>query len=140
MIRLTKQRNEGQHPMVEADGILELSQQLLTAIDEQDWATYEQLCDHNLTAFEPEAKGQLVTGMPFHKFYFETPSPNRCQSSMVSPRVKFIGDAALVTYVRLTQVFSGEKQHATCACEETRVWGKQNGDWKHIHFHRSVQS
>ena len=120
--------------------ILELSRKLLTAIDEQDWATYEQLCDPNLTAFEPEAKGQLVSDMPFHRFYFDTPSPSRRQSSIVSPTVKFIGDAALVTYVRLTQVFSGDKQHSTRACEETRVWEKQNGEWKHIHFHRSVQS
>ena len=126
--------------MAPDEEILELSQKLLTAIDEQDWGTYEQLCDPNLTAFEPEAQGQLVTGMPFHRFYFDTPTPSRRQSSIVGPGVRFIGDAALVTYVRLTQVFSGDKQHSTRAFEETRVWEKQNGEWKHIHFHRSVPS
>lgn len=119
------------------DDLLKLSQELLDCIDEQDWATYEQLCDVNLTAFEPEAKGQRVTGMPFHKFYFDTPSSKRKQSSIVSPDIKVIGDAAVVTYIRLTQVYSGDKTHSTKACEETRIWQRQDAHWKHIHFHRS---
>lgn len=30
-----------------------------------------KLCDPNLTSFEPESLGNLITGMDFHKFYFE---------------------------------------------------------------------
>ena len=30
-----------------------------------------RLCDPTLSAFEPEARGQLVHGMDFHKFYFD---------------------------------------------------------------------
>ena len=30
-----------------------------------------KLCADDLTAFEPEACSQMVTGMDFHKFYFD---------------------------------------------------------------------
>lgn len=30
-----------------------------------------KICDPGLTSFEPEALGNLVEGMDFHKFYFE---------------------------------------------------------------------
>lgn len=32
---------------------------------------YRRLCDPNMTAFEPEAIGNLVEGLDFHKFYFD---------------------------------------------------------------------
>lgn len=32
---------------------------------------YRKICDPHLTAFEPEALGNLVEGMEFHKFYFD---------------------------------------------------------------------
>lgn len=32
---------------------------------------YSKICDPHLTAFEPEAMGNLVEGMDFHKFYFD---------------------------------------------------------------------
>ena len=47
--------------------LIQLNQRLLDAIAAGDWATYQELCDPSLTAFEPEACGQLVEGMPFHK-------------------------------------------------------------------------
>ena len=30
-----------------------------------------RLCDPHMTAFEPEAIGNLVEGLDFHKFYFD---------------------------------------------------------------------
>ena len=42
------------------DEILQLNQRLLDAIATGDWATYEELCDPALTAFEPEARGHRV--------------------------------------------------------------------------------
>ena len=32
---------------------------------------FRRLCDPHLTAFEPEAIGNLVEGLEFHKFYFD---------------------------------------------------------------------
>lgn len=32
---------------------------------------FSKICDPGLTSFEPEALGNLVEGMDFHRFYFE---------------------------------------------------------------------
>jgi len=118
--------------------LLDLSQQLLDSIDQQDWKNYTDLCDRGLTAYEPEALGQLVTGMPFHEFYFKlsgagTPK----QSTINSPQVRICGEMAVVTYVRLIQSLDSEGRPQSSACEETRVWERKEGAWQHTHFHRS---
>jgi calcium/calmodulin-dependent protein kinase (CaM kinase) II len=118
--------------------LLELSQRLLDSIDEQDWSTYIELCDPTLTAYEPEAVGQLVEGMPFHEFYFKLPGSGRPkQSSIAAPRVRLMGNVAVVTYVRLVQRIDGDGHVGTAGHEETRVWQQQDGNWRHVHFHRS---
>jgi ketosteroid isomerase-like protein len=119
--------------------LLDLTQRLLDAIAQGDWATYEKLCDPQLTAFEPEGQGQLVEGLDFHRFYFRlggSRGPNH--TTMVAPRVRQMGDVALVTYVRLNQRLGPDGQATVAAFEETRVWQKQGDGWRHVHFHRSV--
>lgn len=41
-------------------------------------------------------------------------------------------DHALISYVRITQ--AGDK---ISTAQETRVWRRENGQWKNVHFHRS---
>ncbi|MBA3313575.1 MAG: DUF4440 domain-containing protein [Planctomycetaceae bacterium] len=124
----------------DAQELLRLSHQLLTAIDGGDWDTYTELCDASLTCFEPEAGGHLVSGLDFHRFYFEdrgNHSTGRAkQSSMTSPSVRLMGDSAVVTYVRLVQVYE-DGRYVSSAAEETRIWERQDGTWRHVHFHRS---
>lgn len=48
-----------------------------------------------------------------------------------------MGDVAVVAYFRLTQVVDADGNPGTRGTEETRVWHRQNGRWKHVHFHRS---
>ena len=118
--------------------VLDVSVQLLKTIDAGDWKAYAKLCDDSLTCFEPEARGNLVAGLPFHKFYFDLPSSGTPrQSSISSPHVRVMGDTAIVCYVRLVQKLDANKDPITAAVEETRVWQKQKGGWKHVHFHRS---
>lgn len=38
---------------------------------------FSKICDPGLTSFEPEALGNLVEGMDFHRFYFENRKINR---------------------------------------------------------------
>lgn len=130
--------------MSDRNALLNLSQSLLDSIVEGNWQAYAELCDESLTCFEPEARGHLVEGLAFHQFYFEGPpgaapaSPKRVHTTMASPNVRIMGDSAIVCYTRLTQVFDAANAPVTKAVEETRVWQKIDGQWKHVHFHRSL--
>src|SRR5262245_35043127 len=122
--------------------LLSLNQQLLESIAEGDWETYQRLCDPSLTAFEPEALGHQVEGMPFHQFYFDlkpssSSSSGHVTTTMVAPKVRLIGDVVIIAYVRLVQRLDDQQRPITTQCEETRVWQKQPGGWRHVHFHRS---
>ena len=77
---------------------------LLECITGGDWATYQELCDPTLTACEPEAPGQLVSGLAFHRFYFDLGGVRgKHQTTVCSPHVRVMGDAAVVSYARLVQ-------------------------------------
>jgi len=119
--------------------ILALNQKLLDSIVSADWKTYESLCDSSITCFEAEARGQLVAGMPFHKYYFDLGGPPAKKLvTMASPHVRMLGsDAAVVSYVRLTQSLDASGAPQTSKFEETRIWQRIGGAWKHVHFHRS---
>ena len=119
--------------------LLELTHQLLSAIGAKDWDRYVELCDPSLTCFEPEARGHLVSGLDFHKYYFALPGGGGSRNTTLSaPHVRPIGnDAAVVSYVRLVQFQDAGGQPQTAQFEETRVWQKVDGKWKHVHFHRS---
>ena len=124
--------------------LLDLNKKLLAAIVSGDWKTYESLCDPSITCFEPEARGQLAVGMPFHKYYFDlpgTPQKPAKNVTMSQPHVRLMGDsAAVICYVRLTQTLDANGSPQTSRMEETRVWQKIGGAWKHVHFHRSGNS
>lgn len=117
--------------------LVALTQRLLDSISAGDWATYAELCDASLTAFEPEAPGQLVQGLDFHRFYFDLGGirgPHR--TTICSPHVRLMGDVAVVSYARLVQRLDSGTA-TTAASNETRVWQRQGGRWKHMHFHRT---
>ena len=46
--------------------------------------------------------------------------------------------AAVVAYVRMVQKLDESGRPITALCEETRVWQRIDGAWKHVHFHRSL--
>ncbi len=124
--------------MSDSQLLRDLSEQLLAAIDRGDWDTYQLLCDPTLSAFEPEALGNLVEGMEFHHTYFAHPSNSISRKSIIrSPHLRLLGDTAVVSYVRVVQSVSSDGQHSTSSFEETRVWQQIEGSWKHVHFHRS---
>ena len=119
--------------------LLQLNQRLLESIAAGDWTSYTQLCDPTLSAFEPEGKGHLIEGLPFHHYYFELggiKGPHK--TTMSSPHVRLLGqDAAVVSYVRLVQRLDSAGVPTVVASEETRVWQLIDGQWRHVHFHRS---
>lgn len=122
--------------------LLNLTHCLLESIVKGDWEAYSNLCDPSLTCFESEANGCLIEGLDFHRFYFDMERPNtgkpaHVQTTMASPHVRFMGsEAAIVSYVRLTQSVAADGVPHTRSAEETRVWHKQNDEWKLVHVHR----
>lgn len=121
--------------------LLQLNQQLLDCITHADWATYQKLSDPSLTAFEPEALGQLVEGLEFHQFYFNLGDvKGKSHTTIVAPHVRVMGDVAVITYIRLLQQVNANGLPTTRSFEETRVWQRTDGQWRQVHFHRSVPS
>ncbi|XP_044736603.1 calcium/calmodulin-dependent protein kinase type II alpha chain isoform X7 [Chrysoperla carnea] len=141
--------------------IIKMTEQLIEAINTGDYEAYTKICDPHLTAFEPEAMGNLVEGMDFHKFYFDNgnlinkkiiviPYYNYLQllvlgknckavnTTILNPHVHLIGeDGACIAYVRLTQYMDKHGQAHTHQSEESRVWHKRDNKWQNVHFHRS---
>ncbi len=122
--------------------LLELTERLLASISGGDWDTYQSLCAADLTAFEPEARGQLVEGMAFHKYYFDLGGAKTPRHvTICSPHVRLLGeDGAVVSYVRLVQHVDATGAAQTAKSEETRVWQRRDGRWQHVHFHRSANA
>eukprot|EP00062_Callorhinchus_milii_P012082 gi/632958726/ref/XP_007895203.1/ PREDICTED: calcium/calmodulin-dependent protein kinase type II subunit delta [Callorhinchus milii] len=121
--------------------IIKVTEQLIEAINNGDFEAYTKICDPGLTAFEPEALGNLVEGMDFHRFYFENAlSKNNkpIHTIILNPHVHLIGDdAACIAYIRLTQYIDSSSMPKTMQTEETRVWHRRDGKWQNVHFHRS---
>src|SRR5437667_719153 len=110
----------------QSEGLLQLNQRLLDSIADANWTVYQELCDPSLTAFEPEALGQLVEGLDFHHFYFTLGGGTRKQhTTMCAPRVRLLGDVAVVTYVRLGQRVNPDGVPVTAGFAETRVWQRR---------------
>ena len=125
--------------MTETDELLQLNQRLLNCIAEGDWAVYQELCDPSLTAFEPEGLGQRVEGLDFHHFYFNLGGfSGQRHTTVCAPHVRLMGDVAVVSYIRLNQRVGPDGVPFTKAFEETRVWQRRDGKWRHVHFHRSA--
>ncbi|XP_070545093.1 calcium/calmodulin-dependent protein kinase type II delta chain-like isoform X18 [Ptychodera flava] len=121
--------------------IIKMTESLLDAITNGDYEAYTKICDPHLTCFEPEAMGNLVEGMEFHRFYFENvlSKNNRARNTTIlNPHVHLLGeDAASIAYVRLTQFIDRTGCPVTTQSEETRVWLKKDAKWQNVHFHRS---
>ncbi|XP_077776003.1 calcium/calmodulin-dependent protein kinase type II subunit beta isoform X6 [Podarcis muralis] len=121
--------------------IIKITEQLIEAVNNGDFEAYAKICDPGLTSFEPEALGNLVEGMDFHRFYFEnllSKNNKPIHTTILNPHVHVIGeDAACIAYIRLTQYIDGQGRPRTCQSEETRVWHRRDGKWQNVHFHCS---
>ncbi|XP_016838008.1 calcium/calmodulin-dependent protein kinase type II alpha chain isoform X32 [Nasonia vitripennis] len=122
--------------------IIKMTEQLIESINTGDFEAYTKICDPHLTAFEPEALGNLVEGMEFHKFYFDNVLGKNCKAvntTILNPHVHLLGeDAACIAYVRLTQYMDKQGVAHTQQSEESRVWHKKDNKWQNVHFHRSA--
>ena len=99
------------------------------------------MVDLTLTCIEPETNGNIIVGLPFHKYFFDLArthqpiAPTPKLNTVCSPHVRMLGpDHALIVYVRVVQ--QGDK---ISTGEETRVWKRDpvSKEWRNVHFHRS---
>ncbi|XP_051539796.1 calcium/calmodulin-dependent protein kinase type II subunit beta-like isoform X3 [Myxocyprinus asiaticus] len=121
--------------------IIKITEQLIEAINNGDFEAYAKICDPGLTSFEPEALGNLVEGMDFHRFYFEnllSKNSKPIHTTILNPHVHLIGeDAACIAYIRLTQFMDAQGRPRSSQSEETRVWHRRDTKWHNVHFHCS---
>ncbi|XP_043912578.1 calcium/calmodulin-dependent protein kinase type II subunit gamma isoform X14 [Protopterus annectens] len=126
---------------VRKQDIIKITEQLIEAVNNGDFDAYTKICDPALTSFEPEALGNLVEGMDFHKFYFEnllSKNSKPIHTTILNPHVHLIGDdAACIAYIRLTQYIDSQGRPRSMQSEETRVWHRRDGKWLNVHFHCS---
>uniref|UniRef100_A0A3B4D060 calcium/calmodulin-dependent protein kinase n=1 Tax=Pygocentrus nattereri TaxID=42514 RepID=A0A3B4D060_PYGNA len=128
-------------PATRKQEIIKITEQLIEAVNNGDFEAYTRICDPGLTSFEPEALGNLVEGMDFHKFYFEnllSKNNKPVHTTILNPHVHLIGeDAACIAYIRLTQYIDSQGRPRSCQSEETRVWHRRDSKWLNVHFHCS---
>ncbi|XP_059180872.1 calcium/calmodulin-dependent protein kinase type II subunit beta-like isoform X6 [Centropristis striata] len=133
--------NEEEEMKARKQEIIKITEQLIEAINNGDFDAYTRICDPGLTSFEPEALGNLVEGMDFHKFYFEnllSKNSKPVHTTLLNPHVHLIGeDAACIAYIRLTQFVDTTGRPRSSQSEETRVWHRREGKWLNVHFHCS---
>ncbi|NXW52156.1 KCC2D kinase, partial [Nyctiprogne leucopyga] len=126
--------------------IIKVTEQLIEAINNGDFEAYTKICDPGLTSFEPEALGNLVEGMDFHRFYFE----NGKHSFFISVNLHLGREYCFFSefcYICFSVCFCcahsciighlGYGMPKTMQSEETRVWHRRDGKWQNVHFHRS---
>ncbi|XP_014034883.1 calcium/calmodulin-dependent protein kinase type II subunit gamma isoform X6 [Salmo salar] len=128
-------------PATRKQEIIKITEQLIEAVNNGDFEAYTRICDPGLTSFEPEALGNLVEGMDFHKFYFEnllSKNSKPVHTTLLNPHVHLIGEeAACIAYIRLTQFIDGQGRPRSSQSEETRVWHRRDSKWLNVHFHCS---
>uniref|UniRef100_A0A8C8FIL9 calcium/calmodulin-dependent protein kinase n=1 Tax=Oncorhynchus tshawytscha TaxID=74940 RepID=A0A8C8FIL9_ONCTS len=121
--------------------IIKVTEQLIEAISNGDFESYTKMCDPSVTAFEPEALGNLVEGLDFHRFYFEnlwSKNSKPVHTTILNPHIHLIGEeAACIAYIRITQYIDTNGMPRTAQSEETRIWHRRDGKWQIVHFHRS---
>ncbi|XP_041914707.1 calcium/calmodulin-dependent protein kinase type II subunit beta isoform X26 [Alosa alosa] len=132
---------EDEDVKVRKQEIIKITEQLIEAVNNGDFEAYAKICDPGLTSFEPEALGNLVEGMDFHRFYFENllaKNSKPIHTTILNPHVHLIGeDAACIAYIRLTQFVDGQGRPRSSQSEETRVWHRRDSKWQNVHFHCS---
>ncbi|XP_030272964.1 calcium/calmodulin-dependent protein kinase (CaM kinase) II beta 1 isoform X24 [Sparus aurata] len=132
---------EDEDVKVRKQEIIKITEQLIEAVNNGDFEAYAKICDPGLTSFEPEALGNLVEGMDFHRFYFENllaKNSKPIHTTILNPHVHLIGeDAACIAYIRLTQFVDSQGRPRSSQSEETRVWHRRDSKWQNIHFHCS---
>lgn len=113
---------------------------LLHAVEKADVDTYQHLVAKEVTCFEPETNGAQVKGRDMHLFFVKnSTAPDNYFFEIVDPTFKVYGDTAFAAYtLLLAEITDGGTTSNTE--NVTRIFHKEQGVWKMVHFHRSILS
>ena len=119
--------------------LLEITWRMLEAIHTGDAETYAELSSSDLSCFE-DVCPYRVDGLEFHlaliRRMAQHPDLRPARFDLLSPRVQVYGETGIVTYTRLLTFDTGGAPRWT-TCNETRVFVRQDGAWRMVHFHRT---
>ena len=123
--------------MSEERKLLDTLYLLLHAMRAGDEEFYRKHVSEDLSCFEPESQGYLVDGLPFHEFFitnFKVTGPYHLE--LIRPTVRVFGDTGYTAYT-LIVLQKPDGNPVISRVNETRVWHKEDGLWRMVHFHRS---
>lgn len=120
----------------EEQKIYDLTIELLHAIRKGDVNKYKSLSSVKLTAIEPESNGNIVEGLDFHEFFLKNSTPIDYHLELVNPVIKVNNDSAYIAYTLINTALVGGDFELQ-SFNETRIYFKEENNWKMVHFHRS---
>lgn len=134
------QRGFSSELRTEAEILVDKVHDLVRAATSGDFKSYAALNSPSSTCIEPETKGNIISGLAFHKHYFDLPPPTikqpPAQTTLTNIRAKVCckGQMGFVTYNRVSQNGSD-----VSVAQETRIWEKNaSNEWVQVHFHKSL--
>ena len=121
---------------VEEQEIYDLTVNILKAIRDGDVEKYKQYSSDTLTAIEPESSGLIVDGLDFHIFFLSHTQPSDYHIELINPVIRIYHNTAYIAYALIDNTFTDGKFNLKNVCE-TRIFEKELGVWRMVHFHRS---
>lgn len=119
--------------------IFQILMKILHSIHQHDYETYKKYSDKDLTCFEPESFGHQVNGLEFHQFFMMHLPTTEFHIEVLNPTIRVYNDTAYASYtILLSRKLNNEVKISSA--NETRIFHKENNDWKMVHFHRSKLS
>lgn len=116
----------------------------LRAIAENDFATYRETTDDELSLYEWWVTPHRIDGLDFHNFIMNESarrrrsgaSPGNQQIELANLRIQRHGNSAVVSYTLM--LGTGHPEGVKVATHnESRVLLKRKGKWSVIHVHKS---
>lgn len=122
----------------ESSKVIEVLQQLVKAINNGDWKTYEEMLDDHCSTFDENSK-KLIAGKENVMNDMKQKAEKYAQhgSPFLSvtidhPYAKVTGDTAVVTFLAIRQY--GGKHPFKEECRAVDIFVKHGDNWKKCHF------
>ncbi|XP_065888605.1 calcium/calmodulin-dependent protein kinase type II delta chain-like isoform X2 [Dysidea avara] len=118
------------------DVIIELTKTLSKAMAQHDLATFQELCDINITCFDHKVGPVLLQGQDYHTYQFNSTMKRSDNILVVNPNVQMLGsEVACISYNRILQSVVTSASYCVESHCDTMVWKQTRNGWKCVHYH-----